>query len=101
MEITIDITTNHNATHGVYSQWVHLEDTPTFKAQGTLQYVGQRDFKNQKIREFAVRMCLLIRSEVIPIKSYQHICPYVSRTWMAPMSVPDRMENLCDLNPTQ
>lgn len=46
-----------------------------------LQDRGQKDCKSQRFREFAVRLCLLVMSEVIASKS-QHDCLKVSQTRM-------------------
>jgi hypothetical protein len=34
----------------------------------------KKDFKNQRIKGFSVRLYLLVISEVIPIEAYQHDC---------------------------
>lgn len=54
-------------------------DTPTknthTEAQETLQTShggGERDCENSRIRDFAVRPCLLVMSEATSIKSHQH-----------------------------
>lgn len=44
---------------------------PTPKIQGTLGEERTEDFKSQKIRELATRLCLVIISEATPIKSHQ------------------------------
>jgi hypothetical protein len=44
-------------------------------AQETLQKKSQKDCKIQKIKELPVRLCLLVMSEVISIKSSQHDYP--------------------------
>lgn len=49
------------------------------KAQGMLRKGEQEDCKSQKIKEFAVRLCLLVLSEVRHIKSHQCGCPNVEQ----------------------
>lgn len=44
---------------------------PALKAQGTLQKRGLKDCKSQGIREFAVRLYLLM-SEALSTKSHHH-----------------------------
>lgn len=44
------------------------------KAQGILQERRQRDCKSQRLRELAVRLCLLVTSEVTPTEFHQHDC---------------------------
>ena len=41
---------------------------------------GQKDYKSQRLREFAGRMCLLVTLEAIPLKSHDHDCLSRSRT---------------------
>lgn len=40
---------------------------------------GWKDCKSQRIREFAVRLYVLVVSEATPIKSHQHDCPKVKK----------------------
>ena len=55
---------------GAQPQWVHLQNTPTPKAQGTLQKKEQKDCESWRIRLFAVRLCLLVTSDATSIKSH-------------------------------
>lgn len=55
--------------------------TPTPEAQGTLQKRRWRDCKSQRMREFAIKLCLLIMSEVAPIKSHPHDGLNMSWKW--------------------
>lgn len=48
--------------------------SPTPNAQKILQKRGPKDYLIQRIRKFAVRLCLLVISEVIPIKYHQYDC---------------------------
>lgn len=61
--------------------------TPALKVRETLWKKGQKDCKNQKIREFAVRFCPLIMSQAILIKSLQHHCLNISWTRMTLMDM--------------
>lgn len=63
---------------GAKSQWLHLQNTPAPQAQGTLQKRRWKDCESQRIREFAVRLCLPVTSEAAPVKSHQHACPSVN-----------------------
>lgn len=45
-------------SYGAQSKWIYLQLSPTSKAQGTLWRREQKDFKSQKISEFAVRLSL-------------------------------------------
>ena len=57
---------------------------------------------SQGIREFAVRLCLLVISKATSIKSYQQGCPNVSRTRTTPMGVLISMsKSPRGLDPTQ
>jgi hypothetical protein len=49
--------------------------TPAPKAPGSLLKRGKKACASQRIREFAVRLCVLEMTEAIPIKSYQHDSP--------------------------
>jgi hypothetical protein len=51
---------------------MHLQQNPMPKAQGTLQKRWWKDCKSQKIREFAVSVCLLIVSEAISTNFHCH-----------------------------
>lgn len=63
-------------------QSTHLQYHSCPEGSGNTVEGGQKDCKNQKIREFAVRFCSLIMSEAILIKSPQHHCPNISWTLM-------------------
>lgn len=54
-------------------------NSPTPKAQGMLRKREQEECKSQKIKEFAVRFCLLVLSEARHIKSHQSDCPNVEQ----------------------
>lgn len=56
---------------GVQSQWLHLQNSPTAKAQGTFGKRGRKDSKSQTAGIFAVRLFLLITPEVMPVKQQQ------------------------------
>ena len=69
------ITANHNL-----SKWRVMENshngyiykaTPACKAQGTSWRRRQKDYRSQRIREFAVKLSLLVKSEATLIKSHQ------------------------------
>lgn len=68
--------------------WIHLKNTPTPKAQETLWKRGQKDRKNQKTKEFTVRLCLLIMSQATSITPDWHDCPNVSWARMTPIDMP-------------
>jgi hypothetical protein len=51
----------------------------------------QKDCKSQRIRDFGVRLCLLVMSEAKPIESHQHGCPNMSSTRRTPMDMPQWM----------
>jgi hypothetical protein len=53
----------------------HLQNTPELKAWGTLGKMEQEDCKGQKIREFALRECLLEIAKAAPITSHHQDCP--------------------------
>lgn len=55
--------------HRTSSRWIHLDDSPTPKAQGTSQGSGWRDCEDL---EFAMRLCLLVMPEATPINCPQH-----------------------------
>ena len=38
-----------------------------------------KDRKSQSIRKFAGRLCFLVRSEAILVKSHQHDCPRMNK----------------------
>lgn len=69
------------------SHWIHLQNIPTFKVPGTLQKRGWKDCKSRRIREFGVRLFLLVTSATILIKSYQHDYPNVTWTRRAPTNI--------------
>lgn len=50
------------------------------EAQGIVQKSGPKDYLIQRIRKFAVRLCLLVTSEATPIKSRQYDCLNMSLT---------------------
>ena len=52
----------------IQSQLINLQNIPKYRARGSLQKREQEDSKNQMIREFVVRFCLLPLSEATPIK---------------------------------
>ena len=56
---------------GASSQWIHLQITHALKTRGTLQKREHKDSKSQRIRDVAVRLCLLVMLEAIPI-SFQN-----------------------------
>ena len=72
---------------GAQSQWIHLQNTPVPKALGTLQEI---DCKRQRIREFAVRLCLSLMSEASPRNPPQCDCPNMSWTKMTPCQTGQR-----------
>lgn len=80
---------------GVQSQWIYLQNSSTLKSQGMLWKKVQKDRKTLKARgsEFAVRLCLLVTSEVILIKSYQLDCPNVVWKRITPMDLPKHTQN--------
>jgi hypothetical protein len=43
--------------------------TPTPKAQGTSKKMGREDYKSQRIRDFAMSLCLLVTGETTPVKN--------------------------------
>jgi hypothetical protein len=57
---------------GAQCQWIHLENPPSPKAQGTLQKRARNNFKSQRTKNFDVKPCLLITSEAVYIISHQH-----------------------------
>jgi len=56
---------------GAQSQWVHLKTNSHIEDSGNIVEEGQKDFKNWRIRGFAVRPCLLVRTESTLMKSHQ------------------------------
>lgn len=50
---------------GLHFYWIHLQNTPTSKAQGTSQQRGQKYCKSQRIRKFSVRLSLLLMPEAM------------------------------------
>lgn len=73
------------------SNWIHQQNTPIPQDQGILLKRSQKDFKSQRIWEFAVRLCLLLIVEAIPIKSHKHDCPNLSWTRITPMDMTNWM----------
>lgn len=79
------INTNHNQSkHWGWksnsNQYIY-KTTPTPTAQGTFQKGGGwKDFKRQRIREFAMKFHLLVMSE-LPRKSHQREIPNLSWQW--------------------
>lgn len=61
-----------NAEFRAQCQWIHPQNTPTPKIQGTFQIRGLKNSKSQRTRAFAVRLYALVISEITPIKSHQH-----------------------------
>lgn len=43
--------------------------------------------KSQKIRGFAVRLCFLLASQDISVKSHQHHCPHMISTRPVPTNI--------------
>lgn len=72
------------------SQWIYLQNTLTPKTWGTLWRRWWKDCKSRRITEFSVRLCLLVISEAIPIKSYNYDCSNASWPRIAPIDVPNR-----------
>lgn len=52
------------------SQQMHLQNSSAPKSRGTLQKRGRKECKSQMIREFAVRVCLLVKPEFM---KYNHM----------------------------
>lgn len=52
--------------------------TSTPKAQGILWKRRRKDYKSQMIREFAVRLDLLVMYKTTAIKSHKHLSPNMS-----------------------
>ena len=48
----------------------------------------QKDGKSQRIREFALRLCLLVISEARYVKYHHHECENVSRTRTPAIDMP-------------
>lgn len=71
-----------NAEFRAQCQWIHPQNTPTPKTQGTLQIRGLKNSKSQRTKEFAVRLCALVILEITPIKSHQH-----DWMWASPVRV--------------
>lgn len=61
-------------TYGAQCQWICLQKTPIPEAQGTFPNRGWKDWKSQRTRGFAERMCLLVMSAATPMKSHHHDC---------------------------
>ena len=77
---------------GAQSQRIYLKTRLVAKVQEYCRWVGQKDCKGQRIREFAVRLCLLVTPEATPRKSPQHDCPSMSQTKTTKASMPKWME---------
>lgn len=56
----------------ISSLWIQNILTP--KALGTFRKSEQKECKSQRIREFSLRLCLLVMSEAI-VMTHQHECP--------------------------
>ena len=54
--------------------------TPAPKARGAFQKRGQKELKRHRIGELAVRACLLVMTEAIPVEPHQHNCINMGRT---------------------
>jgi hypothetical protein len=73
-------TENHNQSKCRVVDLVPV-DTPTehshIQGSGNSDEEGAERWKSQRVRarEFAVRLCLLVRPEAIPVKSHQHDRP--------------------------
>lgn len=61
------------------------------QGSGNIVEQGIENCKSQRIREFTVIVCLLVVSEVTPIKSHQYDC--LNRNWrrMTPINMPKWM----------
>lgn len=78
------ITKTHNqsknrAMESSFNGYIHKMN-PEPKDQETLQKQGNKDFKSQWIGNFAVKLYLLIISEVSPVKYLQ--CDCLSMNWI-------------------
>lgn len=51
-----------------------LQNNSAPKAQGTLWKKGQKEWKSQRVRKFAVRLCFLVMSEATPVTTRQRDC---------------------------
>lgn len=51
---------------------IYLLKSSTAKVQETLKKRGWKAYKSQRVRDFAVRLCLLRLLEAVPIISHQH-----------------------------
>lgn len=58
---------------------------------GSIAENGAKDVKSQRMREFAVRLCLLLMSEAAAVSPHQCVCPRVSGIRMTPGKMPNRM----------
>ena len=74
-------------SYGAQSQGLHLQNTSTSKAQGTLSKRRQKDCKSRRVRGFAVRLCFLV-TQKLHTMSRQCDCFNMSWTRMTPMAVP-------------
>lgn len=71
-------TTNQNAAVEASANGDIYRTVPVPKAQGVLQEMGNIVRGRLRIRDLAVRPCLLVMLESIPIKSHQ--CDYLDRS---------------------
>ena len=62
---------------GVQFQWIHQQNTQHLRLKKHCQSRGGKIVRD-RIREFDVRFCLLVRSEAASIQSYQHKCSAMS-----------------------
>lgn len=66
---------------------MHLQNTPEPEAQRTLQKRWHRECQSP-IRDFTVRLCLLLASEVTPARFQQCDCPNISWASTTPTNMP-------------
>lgn len=74
--------------YGAQSQWIQLQNIFTPKAPETLRKRGWKACKVQRFWEFAVKVCLLVMSEAIHMKSHCHDCPNMRQMRMTPTDMP-------------
>lgn len=88
---------------GAQSQRIHLQNTPVPKTQETFQKKGQKELKSQRIWEFAVRLCLIIMSETIPVNAHKCDCSNIIRIRITSMDINAKVDRkyLNDHNPVQ
>lgn len=89
-------------SYGAWHQWIHLQNIRAPEGQGVLLKKDKK-YKSQRVREFAVRLCLLgPTSEATPIMSHQEDFTNLGRTRMILI---DKLkwtgEYPSGLNPTQ